>query len=172
LIWASNDGDYGDVLTTESELGLTFAREYRPWWTWELAVVIFPVGYLFLFVPEIALVTVVLEPEKSGTLVRVAGVGEGQPGFRVHGVLATASPLVASIHGTAAPRYTAVQFFPQRFAQASRRRRIPHSSPGSEGTATGIRNPVQLWPLVPRWYHDRKTSTTLKRERAAIAALS
>jgi hypothetical protein len=69
-------GRYGYVLTTESELGLTFARRYRPWWVWMLAVVIFPFGLLFLFVTDTATVTVVLEPENSGTLVRVAGVGE------------------------------------------------------------------------------------------------
>jgi hypothetical protein len=67
---------YGYVLTTESELGLTFARQYRPWWVWVLAVVIFPVGVYFLFAPNTATITVVLEPENSGTLVRVAGVGE------------------------------------------------------------------------------------------------
>ena len=67
---------YGYVLTTESELGLTFAREYRPWWAWVLAVVIFPIGYLFLFAPYTATITVALEPENSGTLVRVAGAGE------------------------------------------------------------------------------------------------
>jgi hypothetical protein len=69
-------GRYGYVLTTESELGLTFARTYRPWWVWVLAVVIFPIGLLFLFATDTATVTVVLEPEESGTLVRVAGVGE------------------------------------------------------------------------------------------------
>ena len=69
---------YGYVLTTESELGLTFAREYRPWWVWVLAVVIFPIGVLFLFDPNIATITMVLEPEKGGTLVRVAGVGESK----------------------------------------------------------------------------------------------
>ena len=67
---------YSYVLTTESELGLTFARKYRPWWVWVLAVVIFPIGVLFLFDPNIATVTVFLEPEEGGTLVRVAGVGE------------------------------------------------------------------------------------------------
>ena len=67
---------YGYVLTTESELGLTFAREYRPWWVWALAVVILPVGILFLFITDTATITVVLEPEKSGSLVRVSGLGE------------------------------------------------------------------------------------------------
>ena len=33
---------YDYVLTTESESGLTFARQYRPWWVWVLAVAIFP----------------------------------------------------------------------------------------------------------------------------------
>ena len=69
---------YGYVLTTESELGLTFARQYRPWWVWVLAVVIFPIGVLFLFDPNIATVTVFLEPEEGGTLVRVAGRGEAK----------------------------------------------------------------------------------------------
>jgi hypothetical protein len=71
---------YGYVLTTESESGLTFARQYRPWWVWVLAVVIFPVGLLFLFAPSTATVTVILEPEKSGTLVRVSGLGEPKVG--------------------------------------------------------------------------------------------
>jgi hypothetical protein len=67
---------YGYVLTTESESGLTFARQYRAWWVWVIAVVTFPIGLLLLFVTDTATVTVVLEPEKSGTLVRVAGLGE------------------------------------------------------------------------------------------------
>jgi hypothetical protein len=67
---------YGYVLTTASESGLTFARHYRPWWVWVLAVVIFPVGLLFLFAPNTATITVVLEPDESGTLVRVSGLGE------------------------------------------------------------------------------------------------
>ena len=71
---------YGYVLTTESELGLTFARKYGPWWVWVLAVVIFPIGVLLLFVTDTATVTVVLEPENSGTLVRVAGRGERKVG--------------------------------------------------------------------------------------------
>jgi hypothetical protein len=71
---------YGYVLTTESELGLTFARKYRPWWVWMLVAVTFPIGLLFLFVTDTATVTVVLEPEQSGTLVRVAGLGEPKVG--------------------------------------------------------------------------------------------
>jgi hypothetical protein len=67
---------YDYVLTTESESGLTFARRYRPWWVWVIAVVIFPIGLLLLFVTNTATVTVVLEPEKNGTLVRIAGLGE------------------------------------------------------------------------------------------------
>ncbi len=69
-------GKYGYVLTTQSESGLTFARSYRPWWAWVLAVVIFPIGLLFLLSPETATITIVLEPNKSGTVVRVAGLGE------------------------------------------------------------------------------------------------
>ena len=67
---------YDYVLTTQSESGLTFARKYRPWWVWVLAVVTFPIGVLLLFVTDTATVTVVLEPENSGTHVRVAGLGE------------------------------------------------------------------------------------------------
>jgi hypothetical protein len=73
-------GGYGYVLTTESESGLTFARQYRPWWVWVLAVVIFPIGVLLMFDPNIATVTVFLEPHESGTLVRVAGLGERKVG--------------------------------------------------------------------------------------------
>jgi hypothetical protein len=64
---------YDYVLMTQSESGLTFARKYRPWWVW---VVTFPIGLLFLLITNTATVTVALEPEKSGTLVRVAGLGE------------------------------------------------------------------------------------------------
>jgi hypothetical protein len=39
-------------------------------------VVTFPIGLLFLLITDTATVTVVLEPEKSGTLVRVSGLGE------------------------------------------------------------------------------------------------
>jgi hypothetical protein len=67
---------YDYILTTQSESGLTFARKYRPWWVWVLMVVTFPIGLLFLLITDTATVTVVLEPEKSGTLVRVSGLGE------------------------------------------------------------------------------------------------
>ena len=67
---------YDYVLMTQSESGLTSARKYRPWWVWVLAVVTFPIGLLFLLITNTATVTVALEPEKSGTLVRVASLGE------------------------------------------------------------------------------------------------
>jgi hypothetical protein len=57
---------YDYVLTTQSESGLTFARKYRPWWVWVLAVVTFPIGLFLLFITNTATVTVVLKPEKSG----------------------------------------------------------------------------------------------------------
>jgi hypothetical protein len=71
---------YDYVLTTQGESGLTFARKYRPWWTWVLAVVTFPIGLLFLFITYTATVTVVLEPEEGGTLVHVSGRGEPKVG--------------------------------------------------------------------------------------------
>ncbi len=65
----------GYKLETQSENGLTFSRAYRPWFIWVLVVITFPIGLLFLLYKDAVPISIVLEPQNSGTLIRVNGQG-------------------------------------------------------------------------------------------------
>ena len=69
-------GSAGYKLQTQSERLLTYARDYRPWWIWLGAVVLFPIGLIGLFYKETATITVTLEDNAGQTRVRVNGTGE------------------------------------------------------------------------------------------------
>jgi hypothetical protein len=66
---------HGYKLQTQSEAALTYEHKYRPWYVWVLAVILFPIGALFLLISETATITITLEPKGDGTLVGVKGEG-------------------------------------------------------------------------------------------------
>lgn len=75
-VWVPRLNHYGYHLTTQSIGGATFQRRYRPWWTIVLAIVLFPLGLLFLLHKRTIHVTFSFVEKAGKTVVSVAGEGE------------------------------------------------------------------------------------------------
>jgi hypothetical protein len=71
--WNGPLGDYGYKLVTQSEVGLTYNRTYRPWPVWVVCVLLFPLGLLALLVRSEAPITATITPEDEETRVFVSG---------------------------------------------------------------------------------------------------
>src|SRR5262245_19570996 len=75
-VWTPRLNRYGYHLTTQSIGGVTFERRFRPWWTIVLAIVLFPIGLLFLLHRRMVHVTFSFVGQDSGTVITIAGEGE------------------------------------------------------------------------------------------------
>jgi hypothetical protein len=66
---------HGYQLEAQTEVGLTYVRDYRPWWVWFLAICLFPIGLLAMFFVERAYITATFEEKDATTTMRVSGEG-------------------------------------------------------------------------------------------------
>ena len=65
---------HGYRLQTQTETAMVYSLTYRRWWVWVITIATFPLGLLaFLGLPEIATITISLEPRGEGTLIRISG---------------------------------------------------------------------------------------------------
>jgi hypothetical protein len=72
-VWTPRLKHYKFRLTSQSPGGVTYESKYRPVWTLILAVVLFPIGLLFLFHNRMIYLTFSFIETEGGTLVTIAG---------------------------------------------------------------------------------------------------
>jgi hypothetical protein len=65
----------GYILTSQSEVAVTYHRKYRHWGVILLAIVFFPIGLLALLITDDATITATVEPDDStgGSVLIVTG---------------------------------------------------------------------------------------------------
>lgn len=74
--WNPQLSSHGYQLTTQSEIGLTYLRRFRPWWIVFPVILLFPIGLLFLIYKQEAQITATVSPnEGSGSSLTVTGTG-------------------------------------------------------------------------------------------------
>jgi hypothetical protein len=67
----------GYMLTSQSEVTVTYHRKYRHWGVILLAIVFFPIGLLALLITDDATITATVEPDEDtgGSVLIVTGTG-------------------------------------------------------------------------------------------------
>jgi hypothetical protein len=73
--WNGELADNGYSLTTQSEIGLTYHKKYRPWWLVFPVVLFFPLGLLALLITSDAHITATITPIDDGSKLDVSGKG-------------------------------------------------------------------------------------------------
>jgi hypothetical protein len=74
--WTGDLAANGYRLTSQSEVGVSFHRKYRHWGVILLAILLFPIGLLFLLITEDATITATVEPiDAAGSRLLVSGRG-------------------------------------------------------------------------------------------------
>jgi len=75
--WTPQLSSHGYHLTTQSEIGLTYLKRFRPWWIVFPVILLFPIGLLFLIYTQEAQLTATVSPsgEGNGSCLTVAGKG-------------------------------------------------------------------------------------------------
>lgn len=75
--WTGQLAKWGYDLTSQSDVGVTYGRTYRPWWVIAIAICLFPIGLLALLVTETSVITATIEPdvETGGSVLIVNGTG-------------------------------------------------------------------------------------------------
>ena len=73
--WTGELAACGFSLTSQSDVGVTFSRRYRRWYVIVLAILLFPIGLLFLLVTDEATITAAVEPDDDtgGSVLIVRG---------------------------------------------------------------------------------------------------
>ena len=73
--WSGQLAQHNYVLTTQSEIGLTYHKRYWPKWAIVIAILFFPFGLVALFAKDDATITATFTPSDSGTVMLVSGKG-------------------------------------------------------------------------------------------------
>jgi hypothetical protein len=73
--WTSKLATEGYTLTSQSEFAVTYHRRYRTWPTILVAILLFPIGLLFLLLTADATITATIEPddETGGSVLIING---------------------------------------------------------------------------------------------------
>jgi hypothetical protein len=74
-VWTGQLGAHGYQLTSQTDVGLSYHRKYRPPWLIIPIVLLFPIGLLFLLVRYDATITATIAPEADGSLLVASGKG-------------------------------------------------------------------------------------------------
>lgn len=73
--WTSELAENGYSLTSQSELAVTYEREYRQWLVICLAIFFFPLGLLFLLIKSQAAISAMLDGDSGETVLTIKGQG-------------------------------------------------------------------------------------------------
>ena len=79
----------GYAVTLRSSTIVCLTRESRPIWTIVLAIVLFPIGLLFLLIKKSENINVVATADENSTRVQINGSGSGDMCNRMTAVLAS-----------------------------------------------------------------------------------
>lgn len=76
-VWTGQLGSNGYKLVSQTDVTLTYSRTYRPWPAILFAVILFPIGLLFLLITEEAAITAAVEDDEDtgGSALIVNGKG-------------------------------------------------------------------------------------------------
>lgn len=74
--WTAELAACGYSLTSQSDVGVTYAKKYRRWYIILLAVLLFPIGLLFLLARDEAAITATVEPDDDtgGAVLLIRGL--------------------------------------------------------------------------------------------------
>lgn len=74
-VWTSQLAEHGYTLVSQSELGISYRRRYWHWYVILMAVLLFPIGLLFLLSRAEATITATVEAtDDGGTSLAVTGL--------------------------------------------------------------------------------------------------
>jgi hypothetical protein len=72
-VWTGQLAENGYTLTSQSDVGVSYRRKYWRWYAIALAVLLFPIGLLFLLVKEEATITATIATEGTGSVLLITG---------------------------------------------------------------------------------------------------
>lgn len=76
-VWTGELAGVGYSLSSQSDIGVTYSRKYRRWYIIALAILLFPIGLLFLFAADEATIAATIDQDDDSghTILIVNGTG-------------------------------------------------------------------------------------------------